>query len=77
MQYFDVNAGAAQYKLWIHGRVVDEWTGSERLPTARIDGSSSVRRVIKDVELESGEPILIEATPNGKETAALDYLEIR
>jgi len=77
VQYFDVNTGAARYKVWIHGRVVDEWTGSERLPTTKIDGTSSMRRVIKGVELQPGEPILIEATPEGKETAALDYLEIQ
>ena len=76
VQYFDVNTGAARYRVWIHGRIVDEWTASERLPATRPDGSSSMRRIIEDVELQSGEPILIEATPDGRDAAAIDYIEI-
>jgi alpha-glucuronidase len=77
VQYFDVNTGAARFRLRAGDRVVGEWTASDRLPTRRLDGSSSSRRIFTGVVLKTGETITIEGTPDGGETAALDYIEIQ
>jgi alpha-glucuronidase len=76
VQYFDVNTGAARFKLLRGAQVVDEWIASDRVPTRKIDGSSSARRVVRGVSLQPGDAIRIEGTPDEGETAALDYIEI-
>jgi hypothetical protein len=57
--------------------VVAEWTADDHLPTRKLDGSSSSRRVIPGLALRPGDAITIEGTPDAAETAALDYLEVR
>jgi len=56
--------------------VIAEWTAADRVPTRKIDSSSSALRVIEGIPLKAGAEIRIEGTPDGGETAALDYLEI-
>jgi hypothetical protein len=58
-------------------QVLDEWTANDRMPTRKIDGSSSALHVINGIPLKEGAEIRIEGTPDGSETAALDYIEIR
>lgn len=77
VQYFDVNTGAARFRARIGERVIGEWTASDRLPTRRLDGSSSSRRILFDVALKTGDTITIEGVPDAAETAALDYIEIQ
>jgi alpha-glucuronidase len=76
VQYFDVNSGVARYRVRINDQVVDEWTAGDRIPTRRLDGASSSRRVISGLSLRAGDEIRIEGIPNASETAALDYIEI-
>jgi len=77
VEYFDVNTGAAHYRVRIGGRVVAEWTADDHIPSRKLDGGSSSRYVIAGIALKPGDEIEIEGTPNGQETAALDYVEIR
>jgi alpha-glucuronidase len=77
IRYFDVNTGAARFRARIGDRTVAEWTASDRIPTRRLDGSSSSRYVIRDVSLNAGDTIVVEGTPDAAETAALDYIEIQ
>lgn len=76
VQYFDVNTGAARYRLRVGGRVIGEWTADASLPTRKLDGSSSTRRVFTGVRLAKGERIEVEGRPDAGETAALDYVEV-
>jgi alpha-glucuronidase len=76
VRYFDQNTGISRFRLWIGNQLMDEWTAADRLPTQKIDGSSSSRRTIPGVALRPGDQIRIEGVPDGGETAALDYLEI-
>jgi hypothetical protein len=46
------------------------------VPTHKVDGSSSSRRVIHGITLRNGDEIRVEGMPDGRETAALDYVEI-
>jgi alpha-glucuronidase len=76
IRYFDQDNGAASYQLKIAGRLVDKWVASEHLPTKKLDGTSSMRRVVADVDLKAGDRIEIVGRPDGQEAAALDYVEI-
>jgi alpha-glucuronidase len=75
IQYFDQNNGAARFRLLVGDQEIDSWVAGDHLPTAKIDGSSSTRRVIPGVALRSGDEIRIVGEPDGGETAAIDYLE--
>jgi alpha-glucuronidase len=77
VQYFDVNTGAARYKIRVGGKVVGEWIASDRVPSRKLDGGSSSRFVVSGIALKPGDEIQIEGTPDGQETAAVDYVEIR
>ena len=76
IRYFDQNNGAARFRLLVHGELLDQWVASDRLPTQKIDGTSSSLRIVPGVALKPGDEIRIEGSPNGGESAALDYIEI-
>jgi alpha-glucuronidase len=77
VRYFDQNNGAPRFELSVNGQKIDSGTADDHLPTQKLDGSSSTRRMIPGVPLRPGDIIRIKAAPNGGELAALDYLEIR
>jgi len=76
VRYFDQNTGVSHFRALIGNKVIAEWTAADRVPTRKIDSSSSALRVIEGIPLKAGAEIRIEGTPDGGETAALDYLEI-
>jgi alpha-glucuronidase len=76
VQYFDESDGASKFRLLIADREVASWIADAELPTADPNGHSSTRRVLRGVRLAAGDVIRIEATSDGKEGAAIDYLEI-
>ena len=76
VQYFDLPAGIARFRVLVANQVVDEWAGADHLPARKIDGSSSVRRVIPGIALRPGDEIRIEGVPDGGDPAALNYVEI-
>jgi alpha-glucuronidase len=77
VRYFDQNNGASRYRLLLNGRLLDEWIASDSLPTRQIDGSSSSLRIVSGVSLKPRDEIRVEGSPDGGESAALDYVEIR
>jgi alpha-glucuronidase len=76
VEYFDQNTGASHYRAFVGDKLIGEWTADLRLPSARLDSTSSTRHTISNVTLTPGEIIRIEGTPDGRETAAIDYVEI-
>ncbi len=77
IRYFDQNTGAARFRILLNGQLLDQWVASDRLPTQKIDGASSSLRIVTGVALKPGDEIRIEGSPDGGESAALDYIEIR
>ena len=77
IRYFDQNNGAARFRLLVNGEQLEQWVASDRLPTQKIDGSSSSLRIVPGVALKPGDEIRIEGSPDGGESAALDYIEIQ
>jgi alpha-glucuronidase len=76
VRYFDQNNGTARYRVYVGAQLIDEWTAADRLPTTKIDSSSSTRRTVSGIALRSGDRIRIEGVRDGGEAAALDYIEI-
>ena len=76
VQYFDQNNGVSHFAVRVGSQFIDEWAAADRVPSARLDSSTSARRVIKGVALRPGDQIRIEGSPDAGEPAALDYLEI-
>lgn len=77
IRYFDQNNGAAGFRLLVNGHLLEQWVASDRLPTGKIDGTSSSLRIVPGVALKPGDEIRIEGSPDGGESAALDYIEIQ
>ena len=77
IQYFDQNNGVSRFRLFVGQQLVDHWTADDRLPTTKLDGSSSTRRTVENVKLQSGDEVRIEAIRGGNELAAIDYIEIQ
>jgi len=77
IRYFDQNNGLARFRLFVNGEVREQWVASDRLPTEKIDGTSSSLKIVAGVALKSGDEIRIEGSPDGGESAALDYIEIQ
>ncbi len=76
VQYFDFNHGASRYTLQVNGMAIDEWTANDTLPSDKMDGHTSTRRVVRGVALHKGDTIRIIGAPEGQEPAPLDYVEI-
>jgi alpha-glucuronidase len=78
VRYFDYAPGAARFRLWVGGQLVDEWVADDTLPTRRTepDGTSSTRRVASGIALRPGDEIRVEGIPDASEDAALDYIEV-
>jgi alpha-glucuronidase len=77
VEYFDQNNGASHYRVFAGSQMVDEWTADERLPSRKMDGTTSMRRSISGIALRPGDEIRIEGIPDGGEPAGLDYVEIQ
>jgi alpha-glucuronidase len=76
VQYFDLNGAVSRFRLWVGNQLVDEWSAADHLPARKLDASSSTRRVVPGIALRTGDEIRIEGVPEGRELAALDYVEI-
>jgi alpha-glucuronidase len=77
VEYYDQNNGAARFRVTLNGQQMDEWIAAGHMPSRKIDGSTSTRRTIPGLALRPGDEIRIEGIPDGGESAALDYVEIR
>ena len=77
VRYFDQNNGVSPFKLFVGEQLIDAWQAADRIPTRRLDGHSSTRRLIRGVALRPGDVIRVEGMREGGELAAIDYIEVR
>lgn len=77
IRYFDQYNGPASFRVLLSGQLLDEWVASGGLPAQKIGGRSSSLILVPGVALKLGDEIRIEGSPDGREPAALDYLEIQ
>lgn len=76
VQYFDENAGAARFQLFVGDQLMRSWTADAKLPARIPNGDTSTRKRIERIALRPGDTIRIIGTPDGGDTASLDYIEI-
>jgi alpha-glucuronidase len=76
VRYFDQSDGVSRFRLSVAGQNVSEWRADDLLPSRRVDSASSTRRLITGIALRTGDEVRIEGFPDGRETAALDYVEV-
>jgi alpha-glucuronidase len=79
VQYFDLQGGAAKFAVSVNGQQRNpdaSWSADAALPTSRLHGDNSTRRIIRNTALKPGDKIRVEGMPDGKDPAALDYIEI-
>jgi alpha-glucuronidase len=76
VQYFDFKDGVSRFSLAIGAHEVDSWTANNTLPSDKLNGHTSTRRVVTGVALHRGDVIRVIGRPDGTEPAPLDYIEI-
>jgi len=76
VEYFDQANGVAHYRVLVNTQPVDEWAADLRMPSVKLDSTTSTRRTISGIALRPGDEIRIEGAPDAGEAAALDYLEL-
>jgi alpha-glucuronidase len=74
-QYFDLQGGVAKFTIEVNGPAVASWAADATLPSPRPDGDNSTRYTTHGIDLKPGDVIRVEGTPDGKDPAALDYIE--
>ncbi len=78
--YFDTHPGNAKYRLLVNGTEAAHWGANDTLPPdrpdARLNGHTATRFVVNGVKLNPGDTITLEATPDGTDKAAVDFVEI-
>src|SRR5437763_69257 len=57
VQYFDMPAGEAKFRLFIGDRVVEKWTADDHLPARKLDGASSTRRRVRVLTIHEGDEL--------------------
>ena len=80
VQYFDLRTGVSKYELLLNGKSVAQWKADDVLPPAvvdrRLDGHTSTRFTLPDIELHTGDTLALRGTPDDGEAAPVDYLEL-
>jgi alpha-glucuronidase len=80
VQYFDLQSGVAKFTLTINGQQPNSdasWSADATLPTSHLHADNSTRHILHNVALKPGDTLRIEGIPDGKDPAALDYIEIQ
>ena len=75
IQYFDIREGDAKYRVFVAGKLIDEWTTNLQLPATKIGGDSSTRHHTPEIMIKKGDEIRIEGIPDKDDHAAIDYIE--
>jgi alpha-glucuronidase len=78
VRYYDEEDGISEFKLYVAGKLIDQWKADNRLPTPTNlpDAHASIRRTVSGVVLRPGDEIRIEGTADGGERAGIDYVEL-
>jgi alpha-glucuronidase len=76
VQYFDLRDGVAKFALKVNGQSIAAWSADATLPSTIPNGDNSTRKTIPNVALKPGDTLRVEGTPDGKDPAALDYIEL-
>ncbi len=80
VQYFDMWDGISHYDLLVNGKSIVTWAADDTLPPAQpdpnLDGQDSTRFTAHDVALRPGDTLELRGSPDLRELAPVDYIEI-
>jgi alpha-glucuronidase len=76
VRYFDLQHGQSRFAVSVAGKEVDHWVADDTLPSDKLNGHTSSRRVVQNVALHRGDIVRVTGWPDGTEKAPLDYVEI-
>jgi alpha-glucuronidase len=76
VQYFDLLHGHSHFSLSVEGHEIEGWDADDTLPSDKLNGHTSARRVLTHVAIHRDDTIRVTGRPGGTEPAPLDYLEI-
>jgi alpha-glucuronidase len=76
VQYFDMRDGIAKFTFRVNGQSIAAWSADASLPSRIPNGDNSTRRNIPGIALKPGDILRVEGSPDGKDPAALDYIEL-
>jgi alpha-glucuronidase len=76
VQYFDLPGSTAHFTLKVNGQPAAAWAADAALPSTRPNGDNSTRYTVHAVDLKRGSILRVEATSDGTDPAALDYIEV-
>jgi alpha-glucuronidase len=81
VQYFDLQSGVAHFTFGINGTEIVSWAADDKFPSRAPNGDNSTRFTMRGpdgrgIELKPGDTLRVEGAPDGKDLAALDYIEI-
>jgi alpha-glucuronidase len=76
VEYFDLQGGVARFSLDVNGNPAASWDADAEFPSRQLHGDNSVRHTVRGVALKPGDVLRVEGTPDGKDPAALDYIEL-
>ncbi len=76
IQYFDLQGGNARLRFTVNGHEEAAWVADAKLPSFRPDGDNSTRFTTGEIELKRGDILRVEGTPDGRDPAAVDYIEL-
>lgn len=75
-QYFDLQGGNARFTFSVNGHLESTWVADAQLPSFRPNGDNSTRFTMPAIDLKAGDALRVEGTPEGRDPAALDYIEL-
>ncbi|MGB7265213.1 MAG: alpha-glucuronidase family glycosyl hydrolase [Terracidiphilus sp.] len=76
VQYFDLQGGTAHFALDLNGSALASWPANAKLPSFWPNGDNSTRFTVRNVALKPGDVLRVQGTSDGRDPAALDYIEI-
>lgn len=76
MQYFDLPDGVAHFEVFVNQQQVANWKADAQLPSRKPNGDNSTRHIISRVLLRPGDEVRVTGSPDGGDTADLDYVSV-
>ena len=81
VNYFDLYAGIATWKLYLNGQELGQWIGDNENTLGHelstyLDGNTNTRITFPKVHINTGDTVRIEGMPNGLEAAPVDYIAV-
>jgi len=78
--FYDLHSGISTYEILVNNHPVAHWRADDTLPPAQndpnLDGQTATRFSGPTLPLRPGDTITLRGTPDGKEQAPVDYLEL-